>query len=353
MYPKYRTWLELDSRALNYNIRKIRTFLSPKTKLFAVVKSNAYGHGLLDFSRLAKKIGDIDGFCVDSVVEGLALRKNGFREPIIVLGATLPSLFKLAHKSGLIVTISNREFLEKLAKNCPHLPLHLKIDTGMRRRGFLVSDLPPILDFIKNKKLNLTGFYSHLAMPKNRTFSDNQKSAFREAENIINSYGFKNLTRHLAATGGILLDKDYHFDLVRCGMGLYGCWEGFKPVLSWQTLISEVKDLRVGDYVGYDLTEKINRPTMAAVLPVGYWHGFDRGLTKIGEVIIKDKKARVLGRVSMDMIVVDVTNINCKVGDTATLIGPRNTAVAMSEKINTSPYEIVTRINPLIKKIIK
>ena len=374
MYPKYRTWLELDSQALNYNTRKVRSFLTPKTKLCAVVKSNAYGHGLLDFSRTAKKAG-VDGFCVDSAVEGLELRRNGFQEPIIVLGATLPSLFKPAHKNNLTISISGWEFLSELAKSCPPLPLHLKIDTGMHRQGFAINDLPKVLNFIKNKKLNLTGFFSHLAMPNNQTFSDGQKSEFREAENIINSYGFKNLTRHLAATGGILLGKDYHFDLVRCGMGLYGCWEGFKPVLSWHTLISEIKNLKKGDCVGYDLTEKINRPVKAAILPIGYWHGFDRGLSKIGEVFIKNKPgseswtekkiketsptstawkpARVLGRVSMDMIVVDVTDINCKVGEIATLIGPKNTAVAMSKKINTSPYEVVTRINPLIQKITK
>lgn len=352
MYPKYRTWLELDQKALDYNVRKIRSFLAPQTKLFAVVKSNAYGHGLLDFSRLAKK-SDVKGFCVDSTVEGLELRKNGFKEPIIVLGATLPPLFKLAYKSGLILTVSSWEFLSALAKICPQLPFHLKIDTGMHRQGFFINDLPKVLDFIKNQNLNLIGFFSHLAMPKNIRFSGGQLAGFMEAESIINSYGFKNLTRHLAATGGILLGKDYHFDLVRCGMGLYGCWDGFKPVLSWHTLISEIKDLKKGDYVGYDLTEKINSPTRAAILPVGYWHGFDRGLTKIGEVYIKSCPARVLGRVSMDMIVVDITNINCQVGDIATLIGPKNPATMMAQKINTSPYEIVTRINPLIKKIIR
>jgi alanine racemase len=348
MFPKYKVWLELDKKKLNYNFQKIKKQLDVKTKLFSVVKSNAYGHGLITFSKLADEIG-VDGFCVDSMVEGIKLRQNNIKKSIIVLGITLPNIFKSALENNLTITISSWHFLRFLKKQCPRLPFHLKIDTGMHRQGVYVNDLPKILSFIKKNKLRLTGFYSHLAMPENRIFSEDQRLEFKRAEEIISDYRFKDLTRHLVATRGIQLGEDFYFDLVRVGMGLYGCLPEFKQILSWRTIITEIKDLKKGDPVGYDLTEKVNRSSKMAVLPIGYWHGFDRGLSKIGEVIIKNKKARVLGRVSMDVLAVDVSNINCRVGDQAVILG---SAAEMAEKIGTTAYEIVTRINPLIKKIV-
>lgn len=348
MTIKYKVWLEINAKALKDNIQKIRGLISLTTKLFAVVKSNAYGHGLLTFSQLADKLG-VDGFCVDSVIEGVKLRQNKIQKPIIILGTTIIDTFSLASKNKLTITVSNWELLKQLKNHYPQLEFHLKIDTGMHRQGFYVNELGKTLQFIKKNKLKLTGFYSHLAMPSNKDFSEYQLSQFLEAEKIIINTEFENLTKHLAATGGLLLDKKYHFDLVRIGMSLYGCREGFQPILSWYTVISEIKDLKKGDFVGYDLTEKINEVRKMAVLPIGYWHGFDRGLSQIGEVEINGKKARVLGRVSMDMIMVDITNIKSKIGDKVKVLG---SAIEMANKINTTPYEIITRINPLIKKVI-
>ena len=238
---------------------------------------------------------------------------------------------------------------------------HLKIDTGMHRQGFYVEELSKVSRLITNYQLPITGTYTHFASAKDinyPTYTEIQFKKFLEAIKILENSGGKNLIKHAAATGAVLINKKYHLDAVRVGMGLYGYWPSkelemqipginFAPVLSWHVLVSEIKNLKKGDFVGYDLIERVNRPTKMAVLPIGYWHGFPRALSSIGQVLISGKRARVLGRVSMDIIVVDVTDINCKVGSKATIIGNQK-----SEEIPATElaYEAITRINPLIER---
>ncbi|MDP3956534.1 MAG: alanine racemase, partial [bacterium] len=223
----------------------------------------------------------------------------------------------------------------------------------------------------KKYKLTPTGIYTHFAFATDQFSPDytlEQLKNFKEAVKILRRAGYKNLLRHCAASGGTLLFPESHLDMVRVGMALYGYYPSLEaelqigkkivlsPVLSWKSLVGEVKEIPSGAYVGYDLTEKVSRKTKLAVIPIGYWHGFDRGLSSIGEVLIGGLQRRVIGRVSMDMIVVDVTDGKKEVvaGDTVTVIGrdgrEKIWADEIALKINTSPYEILTRINPLIHK---
>jgi len=370
-----KTWVEINPRAVKHNFEIIRSLLKPpgragKTQIWPVVKSNAYGHGLIIFSKIADNLG-VDGFCVDSVVEGVKLRQNNIKKPILVLGPTLPGLLKEAFNQKIAISVSNWDVLRKLTNGHSRPDIHLKVDTGMHRQGFYVEELADVADFIKANKINLRGVYTHFASAKDLnypTFTDLQFHQFKKGFNVLAKSGFKNLIRHAAATGATLINQEYHLDMVRIGIGLYGLWPSkelemqlgdklkFEPVLSWHAQISEIKNLRVGDYVGYDLVERVYKPTKMAIIPIGYWHGFDRELSSIGEVLLGGERARVLGRVSMDLIVVDVTGIKCKVGDQATIIGKQKreeiTAAEMASKINTSHYEVVTRINPLIERII-
>lgn len=384
-FKNLKTWIEIDSSAARQNIETIRSLLDKKTKLWAVVKSNAYGHGLLTFSKITNDLG-IDGFCVDSVIEGVKLRDSYIRKPILVLGPTLPDLFAKALQNDIAITISNFETLKQwiTSKYKPHF--HLKIDTGMHRQGFYVEELLKVLQQAQSSKLPprrarlaprggkaqslLTGIYTHFASAKDinyPTYTDLQFKKFLEAIKILKDSGFENLTKHAAATGAVLINKKYHLDAARVGMGLYGYWPSkelemqisginFKPVLSWHVLISEIKNLKKGDFVGYDLIERVNRPTKMAVLPIGYWHGFPRALSSIGQVLISGKRAKVLGRVSMDMVVVDVTGIQCRVGDKVTIVGRQKndeiTAIETANKFDTTHYEFLTRINPLIERIV-
>lgn len=360
-YKMYKVWLQISKQSVKDNVAVFRRLISPKTEIWAVVKSNAYGHGLVLFSKLVQ--ADVDGFCVDSVVEGEKLRNNGITRPILVLGPTLAELYSAAVKSDLIVTISNVEALRAWQGSKIKPNFHLKIDTGMHRQGFYPEDLSKILN-LKFKISNfLKGVYTHFASAKDinyPSFTEYQFSNFKKAVAILESAGFKKLKKHVSATGGALVNKNYHLDIVRVGIGLYGLWPSrelemqlsdkieLAPVLSWHVLVSEIKKVRRGDYVGYDLTEKINSDGRLAIVPIGYWHGLPRALSSVGEVWVGRNKCRILGRVSMDLIAIDVTGVNCRVGDEVRLV-----PMEIAQKLGASHYEIITRINPLIKKIIK
>ena len=359
----YKVWLQINKKAIKNNIAAIRRLITLQTELWSVVKSNAYGHGLVLFAKLAQKFG-VDGFCVDSVVEGEKLRKNGIVKPILVLGPTLPQLYGTAAKFNLIVTVSNTEALRALIKSKAKPDFHIKIDTGMHRQGFYPEDLLKVIRNFKFKIRNsLKGVYTHFASAKDinyPSFTEYQFSNFRGAVEILEKVGFKNLKKHVAATGGTLVGKKYHLDMVRVGIGLYGLWPSreleaqlndkikLAPVLSWHALVSEVKKIRRGEYIGYDLIERVDRDSQVAVVPIGYWHGLPRALSSVGEVWLGKKKCRILGRVSMDLIVIEVTGCRCRVGERVSFV-----PTEIAQKLGASHYEIITRINPLIKKIVK
>lgn len=370
---KYRTWIEIDSRAARANYNVFRRLIGKKVKLWAVVKSNAYGHGLFAFSGLMEKFG-IDGFCVDSEVEGIALRKAGIKKPILVLGSTLPLRYAEAAENNITVTISNFESLVALAQAKQIPDFHLKIDTGMHRQGFYLEDIPKIIKFFKAKKNIITsryrGIYTHFASAKDinyPTYTDLQFGKLQKAKAMMRAAGFSCDIMHASATGGTLISSKYHADAVRIGIGLYGLWPskeleiqlgetvGLKPVLSWRAVVAETKRLAPGDYVGYDLAERVPRAITSAVLPVGYWHGLPRSLSSIGEAIVNGKRACILGRVSMDMVSVGLQNL-AKPGDIATLIGNDGHdeifAWELAQKAGTTHYEILTRLNPLMERIV-
>jgi len=368
-----KTWIEISRSAARRNYETFRKLLEPNTKLFAVVKSNAYGHGLLLFSKLADSLG-VDGFCVDALIEGLKLRHEGIKKPILVLGPTLPQLLRDAAEGNITVSISNFESLRALLalKNPPQF--HIKVDTGMHRQGFYLEELPAVLRKLQitNYKLqkNLTGVYTHFASAKDvnyPTFTERQFGEFKKAIALLERAGHKNLVKHCAATGGTMIDKKYHLDAVRIGIGLYGLPPSrelavqmpqvrLEPVMAWKTLVSEVKTIKAGEYVGYDLTERMPRAGKIAILPVGYWHGYPRALSNVGYVLINGKRAKVLGRVSMDLLVVDATGIAAKSGDHAVLIGKNHKeemrATEVAERHAASHYELVTRLNPLMHRVL-
>lgn len=387
---QYKTWIEISERAVVNNIRAFRSILKKNTKLFAVVKSNAYGHGLIIFSELADKYG-VDGFCVDAVVEGKKLRNAGIKKPILVLGPTLPHLYKDAAAHDIAVTISNFDALTELIRSGAKTKFHIKVDTGMHRQGFYVEELNKVLQQVKSQKSPhqnkfdagqakvkslLCGAYTHFATAKDILYPDYtvmQCEKFIAAKKIFLKNGFKNLVFHAAATGGTVSYPESHFDMVRIGLGLYGYFPTpelaiqhplmlkkkltLQPILSWHALVSEVKNLKKGDWVGYDLTEEVKEDTKAAIIPIGYWHGFPRSLSNYGEVLINGKRVRVLGRVSMDLIVVAIPkHVTVKVGDKVTFIGEdgkeRIDAPEVARSARTIQYEFLTRLNPLIKRVV-
>jgi alanine racemase len=365
-----RTWVEIDTRMLRKNYRIFRGIISKTTKLMAVVKSNAYGYSLVDFSRTLQRFG-ANWFGVDSIVEARALRREGIKKPILVLGSTLPEWYVEAAQNNISVTISNFDSLQKAQRQGTArkpLKVHIKIDTGMHRQGFMPADIERVLAYFQDKQncLFFEGLYTHFAAAKNPAFPHVTKKQIEEFESVsraVADAGFKPI-RHAAATSGMLLFPESHFDMVRIGIGMYGYWPSpevqafcerrieLKPALTWKTVIGEIKELPAGSTVGYDLTETLARQSCVAIVPVGYWHGYPRALSSVGHVVIHGKRAKIIGRISMDMIVIDISRIkNPRIRDEVILIGPGISADELAGLSGTINYEIITRINPLIKRI--
>lgn len=369
-----RTWVEIDKHALHKNVARFLKLIGPKKILMAVIKSNAYGHGIFETARILDSFTPFSRrgwFGVDSCVEGIHLRERGVQRPILVLGHTPPVNIDEATRKNIILTVSNFEILDAIARAREKPTVHIKIDTGMHRQGFLPRQIPRLIRLLNRYGLTPAGIYTHFASAKDSaypTYTAMQFSTFRDVLGRFQKAGFKKCVTHAAASGGALLFPDTHADLVRVGMSLYGYHPSMEsriknpqfrlcPVLSWKTIVSELKEIPKNSYVGYDLTERVARKTRIAVLPIGYWHGYDRGLSSVGEVLLRGKRAKLIGRVSMDMIVVDTTDIpGVRVGDEAVLIGRQGKealwADEVSEKISTTPYEFLTRINPRIKRVV-
>lgn len=354
-----RTWIEIDKRSLFFNFEYFRK-RARGAEMVVMIKSNAYGHGLVLVARLVAKKYPRVWFGVDSITEAVRLRDEKIKNPILVLGYTLPKRLPEALKRNITITISHFEGIEELKKLRKKPRFHIKIDTGMHRQGFQEDDIPRLIEVIKKYDLRPEGIYSHLAMASNTSFSKQQYACFRRAFSLFETAGISFRYIHFNKTEGIVRFPRLNHALARLGIGLYGYYPGpgadVKPVLSWKTIVGEVKDISKGEYISYDLTERLKRDSKVAILPIGYWHGLDRGLSSVGEVLIHGKRAKILGRVTMDMTMVDVTGISrVRVGDEVVVIGKQGTdeitADEMSHKIGTTSYEVITRINPLIRKV--
>ncbi len=414
-----RTWVEIDANALRHNAEQFLRIVPAHTRLMAVIKSNAYGHGLslvakglaecchprpaskcginssgnpeqeinwipdqVGNDRNKNKVADTRlWFGVDSIVEALRLRHEGIRNKILVLGYTLPLRIVEAAGRDIILTISNFDALRAFAAAKARPTFHLKIDTGMHRQGFMPDEIPKLIAVLKRKNLTPAGIYTHFASakdPHDRAYTLMQAKKFEDVRSRFRQSGFRRLVCHAAASGGALLFPEAHLDMARVGMGIYGYWPSqetkvmrsfpatvkgtkfkslnLRPVLTWKSIVAEVKEVPRGAKIGYDETETVERKSKIAVIPIGYWHGYDRGLSGTGEVLVRGKRVKVLGRVSMDMIVVDVTDIpRVRVGDEIVLIGKQGKDAILGDelaaKINTTAYEFLTRINPLIRRV--
>lgn len=371
---KDRTWVEVSKKALLHNYKVFRNLTRKNTKLALVVKSNAYGHGMIQVAKVFANRADF--FAVDEITEALELRKAGINKPVLVLGYTLPVYYKKASRENISITISSLHQLERLASKDIETKIHIKVDTGLHRQGMSISEFRKALRVIDESKIELEGVYSHFASAENLDSKLDQKYCLRQiklvkkVKDVIKDKKIRpKPILHMSGSAASLGYKDAEMDMVRLGISLYGLWPSestrdkmigksqLSPALTWKSVISEVKNVKKGSYVGYDLTEKVERDSKVAVVPVGYWHGYRWAFSGKSYVLIKGVKVKVLGRVSMDMCVVDVTDIRVRVGDEVVLLGRSSDRSVSAEELaqiaGTINYEIVTCINPLIKRVIK
>ena len=373
-------WVEIDAAALRRNIAEFRRRLGPGPKLGAVVKSNAYGHGILEVAGIAAEAG-ADWLCVNNVQEGVVLREAGFDTPVVILGyVPLEALDEVAARR-LDLVVYNRETVEALdraaAARGTTVGVHLKVETGTNRQGVLERDVPAFVEAIRAAQaLRLAGVSSHFANIEdttNHAFAESQIAAFTRITEEVARLEPSPVLRHIACSAAVLLFNRTHLDLARVGISLYGVWPSketyvsclergkpsldLKPVLSWKTRIAQVKDVPEGAYVGYGCTWRATRPTRIAVLPVGYFEGYDRELSGLAHVLVRGKRSQLRGRVCMNMCMVDVTDIpGATLEDEVVLLGAqgdeRITAEQLAAWRGTISYEILSRIHPSLPRIV-
>ncbi|MBI2676458.1 MAG: alanine racemase [Candidatus Yanofskybacteria bacterium] len=364
-----KTWVEISKDALKYNVETIKRLAQGKI-VMGVVKSNAYGHGLVETAKLFLKYG-VDWLGVDNVDEAVLLRKAKVSSLILVLGYTPVAFFSLAAKYKIKLTLYGEEVFKQSSKFKKQIDFHLKVDTGMSRQGVTLDDLPGYLASLKNfSDVKLEGVFTHFANADNLSdpsYPRRQLANFRQALEIIKNFGLTPKMVHAAATTGLFALPEALFDMVRIGVAFYGLWPSqefknrfssfnLKPVLNWKTRIIQIKKISRGTPVGYGITEKVKKDSLIALLPIGYYDGYFRALSSIGEVLISGSRCKILGRISMNLSVVDISAINgAKVGDEAVLIGQMGgeqiTAEEIAKRLGTISYEVVSRINPLLPRI--
>lgn len=376
---KHRTWIELNKSALENNIQSLRSLLERSTAFCAVLKANAYGHGLLEMAQLLNQM-NVTHFAVDNIDEGMLLRAHLPEAHILVLGYTLKERFLEALEHNLELVVYDLPAIKKFEEltNAKKLVanIHLKIETGTYRQGIFPSDLRTISDMILScAQVNLTGVCTHFATieeAEGAEYAAVQLRIFEESVEALKRAGHTPNWIHSACSAGIILYPQTHGTLVRSGIALYGIWPSestrhlasqhamrcdLRPVLSWKTRIAQIKSVPAGTAIGYGLSEMVKRQSRIAVIPVGYSDGYDRKLSSEGEVLIAGHRCKIIGRVCMNMCMVDVSFVpNVELEQEVILLGETGRTRIPVERLaawtQTIPYEVLSRINPLIPRLI-
>ncbi len=354
----HKTYLQIDLDALRNNIELFKSIIPKKTNLISVVKANSYGIGSKKMSNFLQLFG-VDYFAVGCIDEGITLRKEGITLPIMVLNPDFDSLDSCI-KYNLEPTIYSFKSLDMLLKLKieNNFPIHIKVQTGMKRIGFELDEIEKLIKKIKNTNFNIKTIYSHLSDTDNVEYTNFQISQFNKHFKIFKDKLSYPVKRHILNTEGIISWNDYCFEYVRLGLGVYGNLKESlvksksKPVVSWWSKVSQIKSVDVGESVGYDRYFIADKKTTIATIPVGYADGFKRNLSSgVGSVYINDEKCPVVGRVCMDMIMVDITNKIVKEGDLVEIIGPNQTAEELAKDLNTIVDELFTGISDRVSRI--
>ncbi len=375
MNVKHNTWVEINREALKKNMHLFRTLSEQKQKIMAVVKANAYGHGAVVFSKLAVECG-ADWLGVYSLDEAIELREGGVEAPIFILGFVMPENMQIVSENGFSVGIVSLEQLNETLKvlNGKKLNVHLKLDTGLRRLGFFPEEIPQVEEILAaNSNINLEGLYTHFADIEDTTTHEFAKYQRELFEKMCAPFKRFSPLRHCACSAASLLFPSTYFEMLRTGISMYGMWPSREtfitslmtdqkdlflfPVLSWKSRIAQIKKVVPGDTVGYGRTHRITREGLIAVIPVGYSDGYDRSFSNNSYVLIRGEEAPVVGRICMNMFMADVSHINgVKMCDEVVMIGRQGdreiSADTLADFAGTINYEITTRINPMLPRII-
>ena len=358
--------LEIDLPGCLENYKYFRSKLQDTTRLLVLVKANAYGHGAVEFASLMESAG-ADYLAVAYPVEGVELRNAGIKSPIMVLTAGTDFFDEIIDNS-LEPGIPNLSALKALVqvldkRGVSDFPVHIKLDTGMHRLGFMTDEMDELADFLSECKIvKVKSVYSHLAAsddPSHDEFTLGQIELFKSnADKLTEVLGYKPLY-HILNSAGIERFPQYQFDMVRLGIGIYGVSAlpevKLSPVASFKCKILQIKTLNPGDgTIGYGRHGKISPAgTVIATIPVGYADGLDRHLSRgAGSFSLNGHRVPTIGNICMDMTMLDITGVEAEVGDTVTIFGADPTISELASVLGTIPYEILTSVPRRIERVI-
>jgi alanine racemase len=363
--PLRPTWAEIDLGAFDRNVAALAALLPPRTKLVAMLKANAYGHGAVELARRCKP-EQVAMIGVALLEEALELRRAGITLPILVLGPLNEEQVRLALDYDVTLGVPGPEELEHVARVARErdVAIHLKLDSGMGRMGVVESELARVVELIRSApRLRIEALYTHFANAGDVSdpFTNEQLVRFETLVQVLRDAGITAARYHVAnsaaTTRGITPG-----DFARVAIALYGAEPldvsspRLEPVMRWRTAIGRLKELPAGHAIGYGMTFRTTRASRIATLPVGYADGYRRGLSNRGEVLVRGKRVPIVGRVSMDLTTIDVTDVpDAAVGDEVVLLGRQGiheiTAEELAGKLDTISYEVFCGVSARVPRV--
>jgi alanine racemase len=374
-------WIELSQSALKKNITSLAKLARGRT-LAVCVKANAYGHGLREIVRMLSGIAEAGYLTVHSLEEAIACRECGWERPIMLLGPLPLDRMEAVLEYHLEPVIFTRQALSRLGRLADQrrvsVRTHLKLETGTNRQGITEKELPVFAEIYKKhpslkKPYGAGTHFANIEDTTNHEYAQFQLANFNRLVKTMAQLGIKPTIRHTACSAALILFEKTRFELVRPGIAVYGHWPSketylsyrlkggqdnlFQPVLTWKSRVTQIKELPADSFVGYGCTYRTTAPTRLAIVPVGYYDGYDRGLSNIAYVLLKGKRAPVRGRVCMNLMMVDITDIKgVKLEDEVTLLGRDGNETVSAELLadwaGMINYEILARLSPNIPRLI-
>lgn len=359
----HETILEVDLKAMIDNLNFYRGMLQSTTKVICMIKASAYGAGSYEIAKTLQE-HRVDYLAVAVADEGYELRKVGITSPIIIMNPEFSS-FKTMFNYALEPEVYSFHLLEALIKaakkeGVTNFPIHIKIDTGMHRLGFVPSDISRLVEFLKTQDAVIPrSVFSHFVGSDSKEFDDftqNQINVFNEAAAQLQKNFSHKILKHICNSAAIERFPEAQFDMVRLGIGLYGVNPIDNSILhnvsTLKTTILQIREVKEGDTIGYSRKGKITRKSKIAAIPIGYADGISRGLGNgIGYCLVNGKKAPYVGNICMDVCMIDVTDIKCKEGDSVIIFGGELPITILSDSLNTIPYEILSNVSKRVKRV--
>ncbi|HET7436812.1 MAG TPA: alanine racemase [Thermoanaerobaculia bacterium] len=355
------TWAEIDLRAFDRNVAAVAARLPEGSRLVAVLKADAYGHGAVALARRCEK-ANVAMLATALLEEALELRHAGITLPILVLGPMNEEQIHRAIEMDITIGVPGPEVLETVCAVAQHrnVAIHLKLDTGMGRMGVIEPELPRVVEMIQaTPRLKVEAIYTHFANADDPRdpFTREQSARFATLITTLREAGLDAPLHHLANSAATMRGIITPGDFVRVGLALYGAeavngGEKLEPVMRWRTAIARLKELPPGHAIGYGTTFHTTRTSRIATLPVGYADGYDRGFSNSGEVLVRGQRVPVVGRVSMDLVTIDVTDIpDADIGDEVVLLGGDITVEELAAKLDTISYEVFCNVSARVPRV--